>query len=133
MTNTTEATTEGCYAAISTEGYWTCDVPGGCRDCRSLARSAEDDYQLDEWKAERAEIRLARPFNGAGRFVRRSGRFVLLSQTLPDRTLRYAVVEETGNDADSITWTDEPVVEGFAYGRLVSDHATGAEFKSVAR
>jgi hypothetical protein len=31
-----------CYAARTGEGYWTCDVPGGCTDCRALARELGD-------------------------------------------------------------------------------------------
>jgi hypothetical protein len=31
-----------CYAARTREGYWNCDVPGGCTDCRRLAREIND-------------------------------------------------------------------------------------------
>lgn len=41
-----------CYAARSGEGYWTCDVPGGCPDCRSLATEINDTAQLDAWKEQ---------------------------------------------------------------------------------
>lgn len=32
----------GCHAARTGEGYWTCDVPGGCTDCRALAAELGD-------------------------------------------------------------------------------------------
>lgn len=35
-------------------GYWNCDVPGGCADCRSLAREIEDTEQLSVWAEERS-------------------------------------------------------------------------------
>lgn len=38
---------KGCHAARTGEGYWTCDVPGGCVDCRALA--AEIDDRDVEW------------------------------------------------------------------------------------
>lgn len=38
-----------CYAATSGEGYWTCDTPGGCPDCRALAREINDTEQLATW------------------------------------------------------------------------------------
>ena len=44
-----------CNAALSGQGYWTCDVPGGCSDCRSLAREINDTEQIATWNAERAE------------------------------------------------------------------------------
>lgn len=47
------ATTDPCHAATSGHGYWTCDAHGGCRDCRSLARQAEDDTQIALWNAQR--------------------------------------------------------------------------------
>jgi hypothetical protein len=42
-------TNTACHAARTGEGYWTCDHLGGCRNCRSLARSADDFDQLDNW------------------------------------------------------------------------------------
>lgn len=56
---TTAATTtarhdDACSAAATGLGYWTCDVHGGCSDCRSIARSANDRDLLNEWDAERA-------------------------------------------------------------------------------
>lgn len=44
----------GCHAARTGAGYWTCDVRGGCSDCRALAREIGDTEQLAEWKAEKA-------------------------------------------------------------------------------
>lgn len=41
-----------CNAALSGAGYWTCDVPGGCKDCRALAREIDDQEQLQTWKDE---------------------------------------------------------------------------------
>lgn len=41
-----------CSAAITGDGYWTCDVPGGCTDCRRLARAIDDKYQLAIWREE---------------------------------------------------------------------------------
>lgn len=38
-------------------GYWYCDVPGGCRGCRHLARDIEDWDQVLEWNEERKAIR----------------------------------------------------------------------------
>lgn len=35
-------------------GYWNCDVPGGCSDCRSLAREIGDADQLAAWKEDLA-------------------------------------------------------------------------------
>lgn len=32
-----------CHAARTGNGYWTCDHPGGCTDCRALAAEADDD------------------------------------------------------------------------------------------
>lgn len=49
--------TEVCAAAISGQGYWTCDVVGGCDDCRRIARSANDVEVLNDWNAERREAR----------------------------------------------------------------------------
>lgn len=43
-----------CRAARTGEGYWTCDVPGGCGDCRHLAVALPDPDQIAEWNAERA-------------------------------------------------------------------------------
>lgn len=37
----TEKVTE-CSAARTGDGYWTCDVPGGCPDCRTLALELND-------------------------------------------------------------------------------------------
>lgn len=31
-------------------GYWLCDVPGGCVGCRELATAIDDADQLAEWK-----------------------------------------------------------------------------------
>lgn len=45
--------TDVCYAERSREGYWTCDVPGGCSECRRLAHEARDKYILLEWATER--------------------------------------------------------------------------------
>jgi hypothetical protein len=42
-----------CSAAKTGLGYWTCDVPGGCRDCRVIAIEANDTEQLATWNAER--------------------------------------------------------------------------------
>jgi hypothetical protein len=42
-----------CSATKTTMGYWTCDVPGGCSDCRAIAREANDTEQLAVWDAER--------------------------------------------------------------------------------
>jgi hypothetical protein len=44
-------TTE-CHAARASEGYWTCDVPGGCSDCRALAREIDDTEQIVRWDAQ---------------------------------------------------------------------------------
>lgn len=41
------------HAARTGEGYWTCDVPGGCADCRDLASEIDDDEQINEWDAQR--------------------------------------------------------------------------------
>lgn len=30
-------------------GYWECDIPGGCRDCKDLALEAGDFAQLFDW------------------------------------------------------------------------------------
>ena len=30
-------------------GYWECDTPGGCTDCRELAISLNDYTQFDTW------------------------------------------------------------------------------------
>ena len=46
-------TTANCHAARTGEGYWTCDVPGGCGDCRTLAVEIEDRAQIAAWDAER--------------------------------------------------------------------------------
>lgn len=43
-----------CSAEITTEGYWTCDIVGGCTDCRRIAEGDTD--LLTEWKAERTEM-----------------------------------------------------------------------------
>lgn len=37
-------------------GYWECDVPGGCADCRRIARAAEDWGLLEEWRLERDPV-----------------------------------------------------------------------------
>lgn len=42
-----------CSAALTGNGYWTCDVVGGCRDCRLLARAIGDTETLDGWKDEK--------------------------------------------------------------------------------
>lgn len=44
---------EGCHAARTGEGYWTCDVPGGCSDCRALAREIDDTDQIAQWSLGR--------------------------------------------------------------------------------
>lgn len=41
-----------CHAARTGEGYWTCDVPGGCPDCRRLAIELDDKATLDTWKGQ---------------------------------------------------------------------------------
>lgn len=43
-----------CHAARSGEGYWTCDVLGGCSDCRSLAREISDLDTIAFWDSEKA-------------------------------------------------------------------------------
>lgn len=42
-----------CSAESSGEGYWTCDVLGGCPGCRELARSLDDLDQIAEWDNDR--------------------------------------------------------------------------------
>lgn len=49
---TFEEEPEPASCAGAGEGYWRCDVAGGCADCRALARAAADDDQLEEWEAE---------------------------------------------------------------------------------
>lgn len=44
-----------CSAARTREGYWTCDVPGGCDDCRQIARDGRDWYQFKIWAEETSE------------------------------------------------------------------------------
>lgn len=51
----TSAEDTECHAARTGEGYWTCDVPGGCADCRALAAEIDDTEQIAAWDAERAE------------------------------------------------------------------------------
>ena len=43
-----------CSAAVSGAGYWTCDVVGGCGDCRHLAVEIQDAEQIAQWDAARA-------------------------------------------------------------------------------
>lgn len=50
----TKKTTILCSAEISGYGYWTCDVHGGCPDCRRLAYDAQDEMQLALWNAQRS-------------------------------------------------------------------------------
>ena len=47
----TEAEVQGDCAGVG-NGYWYCDLPGGCPDCRALATEAGDGAQLAAWKAE---------------------------------------------------------------------------------
>lgn len=37
---------EPCHAARTGEGYWTCDIPGGCVDCRALAAEIGDTVSI---------------------------------------------------------------------------------------
>lgn len=53
MKNTNSKTTR-CIAAVTGNGYWVCDVLGGCRGCRDLALGAEDKEQLKAWLIERS-------------------------------------------------------------------------------
>lgn len=46
MTSTTETTTPCAGEGV---GYFNCDVPGGCDDCRHLAISIDDFEQFDAW------------------------------------------------------------------------------------
>lgn len=51
--------TTKCHAAETGEGYWTCDVVGGCRGCRFLARDAEDFSVLAEWSEDAVAASIA--------------------------------------------------------------------------
>ena len=55
MKNTNSNTTK-CFAAVHGNGYWTCDVVGGCQGCRFLARGLDDKDQLKEWLIERSAL-----------------------------------------------------------------------------
>ena len=48
---------EPCNAETSGEGYWTCNVEGGCPGCYQLAiesaRTFGPDEALEEWQAAR--------------------------------------------------------------------------------
>jgi hypothetical protein len=50
---TTNTNNTPCYAETTGNGYWTCDVTGGCSGCRQIARDTEDFDQLREWSVER--------------------------------------------------------------------------------
>jgi hypothetical protein len=45
----TATTTETTPCAGVGNGYFECDIPGGCPDCRRLAIDIDDDLQFDEW------------------------------------------------------------------------------------
>lgn len=49
MTGATATVLTDCSAARTGEGYWTCDQPGGCDDCRRLAVEIDDHEQLSVW------------------------------------------------------------------------------------
>lgn len=62
-----EAEAVVCNAERTGEGYWTCDVPGGCPGCRHLAMMIEDPAQFRAWDEELAALSHRRDAEGGGR------------------------------------------------------------------
>ena len=60
-----------CRAALATcdddEGYWHCDVPGGCEDCYRLAVDIEDDGLVEDWDQEFSRLQRQRRAEGFAR------------------------------------------------------------------
>jgi hypothetical protein len=121
MTNDTDTdTTTPC--AGEGNGYWLCDVVGGCAGCRELAAAIDDTDQLADWKAE-AEAEVEAPADEVdhgpygGEVARRRCRMtdttvVLLDLARPDA--RWA-----GDPADGGRWLT-----------LCDDHSTICQHES---